>query len=209
MTGCSTQSKAGCDILFGAHAGVQAGSDRVRAEGAVRQPKRLHLALPLHVHHIVAWYHPDVAAGNLANRLRDEVGGGGGELDLVLPPSRFHPCGRVDGVTEQLKSRLLSPQHAGRDWAAVNSNSHPQCGCVGSQRDFQLLHELVELGAALLRELDHDGGMVLRGSGQARHGHVTISDSLDLEHLALPGDLVECRVRRLEEGENLRWFSDA
>ncbi len=101
----------------------------------------------------------------------DELGGLLGNLDLADHPCAFHSARGVDGVTEQLKSRLGPAQDAGRRGAGVDAEPHVEPPGVQSLAIEAGTH-LPDLVSRLEGESSQDDGMVFYRNGLREHDKV-------------------------------------
>mmetsp|Transcript_4823 Transcript_4823/g.10364 ORF Transcript_4823/g.10364 Transcript_4823/m.10364 type:complete len:310 (-) Transcript_4823:367-1296(-) len=129
------------------------------------------------------------------------------DLDHIFLARALHPRGHVDRIPEQLKPRLLPPQHSRRHRTAVQPEPHPQRRGARPQVRLQPLRQHVELEQAPYRVLRDYYGVIVPLVGQSRHGDVAVSDGLHLEDAQLSRLDVELAVDRLQEAEDLRWLS--
>mmetsp|Transcript_18099 Transcript_18099/g.51509 ORF Transcript_18099/g.51509 Transcript_18099/m.51509 type:complete len:219 (-) Transcript_18099:1803-2459(-) len=128
-------------------------------------------------------------------------------MDAIAFPSVLDPRRKVDGVTEELESGLLTAQHARRHAAGVQAESHGQNRRIASNQFSEILdHQQLHGSHALVSEERHDDGMVLLWLGKSGHGDVAIADRLDLEYFAFSRYFVEFTVQRLQQQEHVARF---
>ena len=134
-----------------------------------------------------------------------------------------------------LESTLVSTQDTCRYWSRVNTDTNIpkilnktwvgvrqiirylssknnnnqiinlQISSIGTQDDFELCYQMIELSKTLTSEAAHDDGMVLNRFWQTSHGDVTITDSFNFEQLTTLGSLIECLVDCFQQGKDLSW----
>ena len=70
----------------------------------------------------------------------------------------------------------------------METKAHAEVGGTRPKAQLQSVNLLRHLGQALVSEAGHDRGMVLSWFWKSCHGHITITDSLDLEDIFSEGE---------------------
>mmetsp|Transcript_15179 Transcript_15179/g.37226 ORF Transcript_15179/g.37226 Transcript_15179/m.37226 type:complete len:202 (-) Transcript_15179:4298-4903(-) len=89
----------------------------------------------------------------------------------------------------------------------MNTNTQVQISRIWPQCHFQLHNNLLHLLQTVSSELRCTHRVFFIGFRKPRHGNITITDSLNFEHIVSVGNLVERPVYGFEQCEHLLWFS--
>ena len=130
-------------------------------------PIRLDCSLALGFYEIFSLSDPMALAGG-----NDRVGGRLRDLNAIFDARAFHTRCSVHGIPKELKARLFSSQHTGRDSTTVQPKAHSQVARTGTQCRFEFSNQQKHLLATTVGKAGHDHGMVGTGLGQSARSHV-------------------------------------
>mmetsp|Transcript_21691 Transcript_21691/g.53578 ORF Transcript_21691/g.53578 Transcript_21691/m.53578 type:complete len:306 (+) Transcript_21691:154-1071(+) len=131
-----------------------------------------------------------------------------GNMNHVALASRFHTRCRIDSISKELETGLVTTQNTGSHGTTVNAHTNSKITSIGTKCSFQHAHQFFKAFNTLLGKQGHDSGVVLGWFRQPSHGHITISNSLHLEDLATTSNDIKGSIHTLEQSKDLSRFSD-
>ena len=94
------------------------------------------------------------------------------------------------------------------DLVPIDSDPKSQLGSLGSQSDFQLLHNLMHLHHYVLSKASHVDGMFRYEFWKTTDSNITVSNRFNLEDFVSTTSFIKRVIEGFQQEENLRWLPD-